>query len=198
LPRSDYIRQEFRRGRSRSEIARELGVPYQVVYQATYGWRPVLPEGSGERDAPGLVETERPSDLPASVSVPLNPVMSADLRDRALLEGRSGPEVASRAIEEYLRATRFPGIVFVTAAGGLRTPRVLNGLAVWEYWLVARRMEDDVERIADYLQQPAGSVRLALAYHSAYPEEVDAHLRVLDETAADPARSLPQASVVKA
>ena len=40
MPRAEYIRQEFAKGRSRSEIAKELGVPYQVVYAATRNMRP--------------------------------------------------------------------------------------------------------------------------------------------------------------
>ena len=35
MRRVDYIRQEFQKGRSRSEIAKELGVPYQIVFAAT-------------------------------------------------------------------------------------------------------------------------------------------------------------------
>lgn len=37
MPRSEYIRQEFMKGRTRSDIAKELDVPYQIVYAATKG-----------------------------------------------------------------------------------------------------------------------------------------------------------------
>ena len=35
MPRAEYIRQQFEAGRTRGEIAKELEVPYQIVYAAT-------------------------------------------------------------------------------------------------------------------------------------------------------------------
>ena len=35
MKRTDYIRKRFLEGASRSEIAKELGIPYQYVWQAT-------------------------------------------------------------------------------------------------------------------------------------------------------------------
>lgn len=35
MRRIDYIRQEFAKGRKRGEIAKELGVAYQIVFAAT-------------------------------------------------------------------------------------------------------------------------------------------------------------------
>ncbi len=37
MPRSEYIKQEFLKGKSRGDIAKELGVAYQVVFAATKG-----------------------------------------------------------------------------------------------------------------------------------------------------------------
>jgi hypothetical protein len=34
-PRAEYIREEVGKGRSRGDVAKELGVPYQIVYAAT-------------------------------------------------------------------------------------------------------------------------------------------------------------------
>lgn len=36
-PRAEYIREQAEAGRTRAEIAKELGVPYQIVYAATKG-----------------------------------------------------------------------------------------------------------------------------------------------------------------
>lgn len=37
MKRAEYIRQEFAKGRKRGEIAKELGVVYQIVFAATKG-----------------------------------------------------------------------------------------------------------------------------------------------------------------
>lgn len=41
--RIDYIREQFKAGKKRGEIAKELGVPYQIVFAAT--------KKKGEKDA---------------------------------------------------------------------------------------------------------------------------------------------------
>ena len=52
MRRIDYIRQEFAKGRKRGEIAKELGVAYQIVFAAT------KPEkAAAEGDAPAAGDT---------------------------------------------------------------------------------------------------------------------------------------------
>ena len=52
MPRAEYIRQEFAKGRKRGEIAKELGIAYQIVFQATKGAKqveaPVEAEGEAQ------------------------------------------------------------------------------------------------------------------------------------------------------
>lgn len=43
--RAEYIRQEFAKGRKRGDIAKELGVAFQIVYAAT---KPAKGEASGD------------------------------------------------------------------------------------------------------------------------------------------------------
>ena len=35
IPRREYFRREYRAGRTRTELAKQFGVPFQTVYQAT-------------------------------------------------------------------------------------------------------------------------------------------------------------------
>src|SRR5262245_17479757 len=117
MSRTDYIRQEFARGRTRGEIARELGVAYQVVYQATYGAAPIAARGQEPAD-PG--SPEGVGDPVGGILLPLSTRVTGEtaqaLKDLATLERRTISEVVARALDEYVRATRFPGIVFVTGA----------------------------------------------------------------------------------
>lgn len=114
-----------------------------------------------------------------------------ELRTRAHDEERSVSEIMSRAIQEYLRAARFPGILFVGGAGGRRRARLAGGPDVWEVVLVGRDFAWDAEKTADHLGIPAPAARSALAYYSAYPDEIDARLKRLDELDADPRRAFP-------
>jgi hypothetical protein len=135
--------------------------------------------------------------MPVTISARVPDATAQQLRDQAILEQRTVSEIAARAIDEYLRAERFPGIVFVTGASGRRKSKVANGLDVWEHVLVARGYDWDTEKTARHLSQPTARVELALAYYRAYPTEVDARLRRMEDVEADPQRSLPGALVLK-
>ena len=47
--RVDYIRKEFKKGRKRGEIAKELGVAYQIVFAATKEPKPKEGEKAGAK-----------------------------------------------------------------------------------------------------------------------------------------------------
>jgi hypothetical protein len=135
--------------------------------------------------------------MPVTISTRLPDAMAQQLRDQATLEQRTVSDIAARAIDEYLRAERFPGILFVTGASGRRKTKIANGLDVWEYVLAARGYDWDGEKTATQLGQPRARVELALAYYRAYPAEIDARLRRMEEVEADPQRFLPGAVVLK-
>lgn len=68
MARVDYIRQEFAKGRTRGEIARELDIAYQIVFQATKGQTDV-PEGAkpkakvqDDEEGPDFEDTEELPD----------------------------------------------------------------------------------------------------------------------------------------
>lgn len=56
ISRSAYIRQEFKKNRSRGEIAKELDVPYYIVYAATANmYNEKHPEGGGVKVNRGVI-----------------------------------------------------------------------------------------------------------------------------------------------
>jgi hypothetical protein len=119
------------------------------------------------------------------------------LQARADEESRTVSEVATEAIEEYLRSNRFPGISFVSRPGGGRKSRVTGGLDVWEYVFTADAYGGDVASTAEHLNQPPRSVRLALEYYRAYPEEIDTRLAEMAAYDDDPERYTPGVRIVQ-
>src|SRR5437763_1472933 len=111
--------------------------------------------------------------MPVTVSARVSPETAERLRRQAVDEDRSVSELVNRAVEEHLRALRFPGIWFVTGGSGRRKAKLAGGPDVWSVILAARGQGMDAERTADYLEIPAAAVRLALAYYQAYPDEID-------------------------
>jgi Ribbon-helix-helix protein, copG family len=135
--------------------------------------------------------------MPVTISARVPPATAELLRHRAAEEERTVSDLVSRAVDEYLRSARFPGVVFVTGGSGRRKARLLNGMDVWEIVFTARRYENDADATASYLGVPVSDVRLALAYYAAYPAEIDAILRRLDEADADPLRLHPGVRLVE-
>jgi hypothetical protein len=119
------------------------------------------------------------------------------LRSLAREEERTLSELVNRAVDEYVRCARFPGIVFVTGGSGRRRATLQGGGSVWGIVLNARGLDMDPERTAEWLQIPVAQVRLALAYYTAYPDEIDAHLRYIEEFDEDPKRFCPSIRVIK-
>ena len=85
---------------------------------------------------------------------------------------RSKSAVVEALTEEAARARRFPGIAFRGGDAGRRAWVIGSGLDVWE---IAQMIEDfgSTEKLVAQTQLTPAQVRLALAYRSAYPAEVD-------------------------
>lgn len=98
-------------------------------------------------------------------------------------EGRPVADIVSRAVEEYARASQFPGIVFVDGADHRRRAHLLGGPDVWEVVFIAQPYDMDPERTARHFRLRLEQVNLALAYYEAYPYEIDGRLRRLDDLA---------------
>jgi uncharacterized protein (DUF433 family) len=79
-------------------------------------------------------------------------------------------------VEEAIRMSRAPGIVFVDARNGRRAAIAFTGLEVWEiirFWKEHRDWEV-LRREFEELAEP--QLRAAVNYYALYPEEIDARL----------------------
>jgi uncharacterized protein (DUF433 family) len=92
--------------------------------------------------------------------------------DEARRTGRSKGAVVAEFTEETLRTRRFPGIAFRGEVHRRRPWVIGTGLDVWE---IIQMLEDfgSPERLIDNSHLSERDVRLAIAYHDRYPEEID-------------------------
>ncbi|CAN5207940.1 hypothetical protein BH20GEM2_BH20GEM2_18450 [soil metagenome] len=80
-------------------------------------------------------------------------------------------------LEEALRISRAPGIVFADAPTGRRAVVAGSGIDVWEVIASWRQLEGDYDRLRgsyDWLSE--AQLRSALAYYELYPDEIDQRL----------------------
>ena len=136
--------------------------------------------------------------MPDTISAQVSSQVRARLQARAEAEERSVAEIVRLSVEEYLRSAQFPGIVFVTAGSGERKAKIAGGPDVWSVVFVARGFDLEAARVAAHLEIPIEQVRLALDYYSAYPDEIEERLRLLDSVGSDPSQLGPNVEVVSA
>jgi uncharacterized protein (DUF433 family) len=80
-------------------------------------------------------------------------------------------------MEEAVRASRVPGIVFVQRRNERRPAVAFSGLEVWEViatWKEAG--EDWAQLVQAYPELSETQLRAAVAYYAAYPSEIDERL----------------------
>lgn len=105
----------------------------------------------------------------------LERLRSLSTRDRVPLS-----QLVERLLEEAVRAEEWPGIVFRAGPAGRRAGLV-GGPDVWE---VVRDVQaadvaghvDPVRHVLSVTDLSEAQVRLAVAYHAAYPDEVGARI----------------------
>ncbi len=96
-------------------------------------------------------------------------------------------QLVERFLEEAVRAEELPGIVFRSGPTGRRAG-VVGGPDVWEVVrdlraAVAAGAADPVLLVLEATDLSEEQVRLAAAYHAAYPAEVDARIAEDEELA---------------
>lgn len=116
-------------------------------------------------------------------SARLDSALVARLRRLSAREGVSVSQLVERFLEEAVREDELPGIVFRSGPAGRRAG-VTGGPDVWEIVRDVRGAEeagaaDAVAHVVASTDVGEDQVRLALAYHAAYSDEVDA--RIADE-----------------
>jgi len=115
------------------------------------------------------------------------PAISHSIRVPEALENEIKRELARRGvrewsagvltlIEEAIRMSRAPGVVFVDARDGRRAAIAYSGLEVWEiirFWKAHRDWE--VLR-SEFEELTEPQLRAAVNYYALYPQEIDARL----------------------
>ena len=80
-------------------------------------------------------------------------------------------------MEEAVRASRIPGIVFLQRRDGRRAAVAFSGLEVWEIIATWKQGEESWQRLVEaYPELSENQLRAAVAYYQAYPEEIDERL----------------------
>jgi hypothetical protein len=116
----------------------------------------------------------------------------ARVETQARAEGRSVSGLVSSMLDEAVKTRRFPGIVYRPGPTGRRAA-VAGGPDVWELARAVKeatgRPEQRIQRVARALGVPAATLRLAVDFYAAFPEEIDERIAE-DERAAERVREL--------
>jgi uncharacterized protein (DUF433 family) len=105
---------------------------------------------------------------------PLDREISREIRFRGEKDWSKG---VISLMEEAVRASRVPGIVFVQRRDGRRPAIAFSGLEVWEIIATWKEAGEDWTRLVEaYPELSENQLRAAVAYYQAYPEEIDDRL----------------------
>lgn len=118
-------------------------------------------------------------------SARLDRELAGRLKRLSAAEGLTASQLAERFIEEGVRATELPGIVFRGGPTGRRAG-LHSGPDVWEIvrdveGAKAAGSDDPIDVVVRSTDLGEEQVRLALAYHARYPEDVDRRIAVAAE-----------------
>jgi hypothetical protein len=122
--------------------------------------------------------------MAAPLSIRFDPELLSRLRRRARsMPGGSVSGLAQRLVDEGLRMTEHPGIVFKDGPSGRRAA-LAYGPDVWEIVKFLHEIDDRghdaVAAAAEMLNLPASRIRAAIHYYAAYPDEIDAEIEQAD------------------
>jgi uncharacterized protein (DUF433 family) len=105
---------------------------------------------------------------------PLDREISREIRFRGEKDWSKG---VISLMEEAVRASRVPGIVFVQRRDGRRPAIAFSGLEVWEIIATWKEAGENWALLVEaYPELSENQVRAAVAYYQAYPEEIDDRL----------------------
>lgn len=111
-----------------------------------------------------------------SIRVPeqLDREISREIRFRGEQDWSKG---AISLLEEAVRASRVPGILFVQRRDGRRPAVAFSGLEVWEIVATWKEGGESWEALVEaYPELSENQLRAAVAYYQAYPGEIDERL----------------------
>jgi uncharacterized protein (DUF433 family) len=116
------------------------------------------------------------SSVQHSIRVPkqLDQDISREIQHRGERDWSKG---AISLLEEAVRASRVPGIVFVQRRDGRRPAVAFTGLEVWEIVASWKEGGENWEALIEaYPELSESQLRAAIAYYRAYPEEIEERL----------------------
>lgn len=86
----------------------------------------------------------------------------------------SAGEAGARLLEEALRASEFPGVVFRNSPVDRQAYVIGSRLAVWEVVSLARNYGGDADKTAEHLRWDVPRVQAAFDYAAAFLDEINA------------------------
>jgi uncharacterized protein (DUF433 family) len=104
-----------------------------------------------------------------------------DARARQIRDTRTA--LAERYVDEGLRMDEHPGIGFVDGPAGRRAVLAGSGLDVWEVIGTLRQNRNSLDATARYLERPVATLRPAVRYYAAFPDEIDDRIALNEEVA---------------
>ncbi|HEU4556264.1 MAG TPA: hypothetical protein VFS20_00395 [Longimicrobium sp.] len=116
------------------------------------------------------------------------PAVAHSIRVPEALENEIKREIARRGIREWstgvlqlvdeaIRMSRAPGIVFVNAREGRRAALAFSGLEVWEIIAFWKERDENWEVFrSEFEELSEAQLRAALNYYALYPKEIDERL----------------------
>jgi uncharacterized protein (DUF433 family) len=120
------------------------------------------------------------SGIQKSVRLPENTVREIEKMVRET--GMDFSAVTKDLLSEAVKMRRCPGILFVDGVKGRRARIAGTGLEVWEVIATSRHLGKNLKRLQKtYHWLTSEQIRSALAYYSAYPEEIDEQIRKNEE-----------------
>jgi hypothetical protein len=132
--------------------------------------------------------------MAASTSYRLDPELKQLLAERAASEQITETALVTRLLEEGLKTSAHPGIVYRSGPTGRRAALVA-GPDVWEVISAVRhargRGDAKVRDAAKQLGLPGAHVRLAVGFAAAHPREIEERI-ALNDAAAERAGELAE------
>ena len=127
------------------------------------------------------------------MSTPTSLRIPPDVRERlervAVRAGERSATLATRLIDEGLRMSDHPGVLFIDSPSAGRVATLARGPEVAEVIEVLTGLEatgeERIHQTAAWLSLHPSEVRIAIGYWSAFPEEIEQQRRLRLEVAAE-------------
>ena len=107
-------------------------------------------------------------------SLRLPPETLREIERMAQESGKDFSAITKDLLEEAIKMRRCPGVVFAEGTSGRRARIAGSGIEVWEIIATYQSVKKDAAKLKkSYHWLSPEQLRAALAFYSAYPEEID-------------------------